>query len=167
MKVTEGSSSRQEEKPELTAAGMLARHSLAPAKQLENVWKTGMIPSQLLMRDRRRSAVLNNDSLADGATALDAEDDEEDPGDELAGTTDDKAGDSAVEIACGTAGAGVIPVEVVAAVVVPAGRGIAQVSADEGVTDDEHHDGDDEEADGPPFAQFQRLLHWDSGVRQV
>lgn len=124
-----------------------------------------MISSRLLMSYKRCTVILSNDNLADGATTLDAEDNEEDEGEELAGTADDEAGDSAVEFAGRAAGAGIIPVQVVVAVVVPAGRVIGQVSADEGTTDDEHHHGCNDEAYGPPLTQLQGFLHWDSGVR--
>lgn len=106
--------------------------------------------------------VLSDDRLVDGATALDAEDDEEDPGDELADTADDEASNSAVELAVVTSTAGIVVavVGVVAVGVVgPAVGGVCQKGADEGTADDEHHHSGDEEADGPPFVQSRWLLH--------
>lgn len=126
-----------------------------------------------LLGDRGRGVVvLSDDGLVDGATALDAEDDEEDPGDELADTADDEAGDTAVELAVVAAAAGVVAVVivvavVVVAVVVPAAGGVGQVGADESTADDEHHHGGDEEADGPPFVEPRGLLHWGGGVHRV
>jgi hypothetical protein len=88
----------------------------------------------------------------DEATALHAEDDEKNPGDELADTAESDHGNTAIPFAHVAIQAGVV----VAAVVGVGARVAARVAgveigAHESTADDEEDDGGDEEADAPPF----------------
>lgn len=114
----------------------------------------------------RSTVVLNRGMLLNRAAALDTEDDQEDPGDEFQDTSDDEAGDTAVELAIVTAGAGVVVavVVVVGVVGVPTTRSVGQVCADESTADDEEDHGTDEETDRPPLGHPGDILHRGTGV---
>lgn len=99
----------------------------------------------------RRSHV--GDVVLDETAALDAEDDEEDPADELADTAEDEHGDAAVPFTH-VGGDTVIAVGGVVGVATAVGAvavAVAGEDAEEGAADDEEDDGGDEETDTPPF----------------
>jgi hypothetical protein len=101
--------------------------------------------------------------VADFAAALDAEDDEQDPSNELEDAANDKHSNSAIELAHVGSGARVVVVGIVGAVV---GAGavvraavravvirVGGPCAHESTADDEADNGANEEADGPPFGE--------------
>lgn len=109
----------------------------------------------LWLAGRRRRVVLGDESL-DGATTLDAVDDEKDPGDELADTANHETGDCPVELAFVAIRAGVVVgviVVVAVGVAAPAARGVGQVCTGQSTADDKQHHSSNEEANRPPFGQ--------------
>jgi hypothetical protein len=86
------------------------------------------------------------------AAALHAEDDEKNPGDELADTAESDHGNTAIPFAHVA-----IQARVVVAVVGGVGAGVAagvagvEIGAHESTADNEEDDGGDEETDAPPF----------------
>ncbi len=111
------------------------------------------------------------DVVLDEAAALDAEDDEEDPADELADTAEGEHGDAAVPFTHvgGDAVIAVGGVVRVAAAVGAVAVAVAGEDAEEGAADDEEDDGGDEEADAPPFGNPRTggravLRHSEDGV---
>lgn len=106
----------------------------------------------MLLGNRLHGGVNVGDVVLDEAAALHAEDDEKNPGDELADTAKSDHGNTAVPFAHVAIKAGVVVAAVVGVVAgVAAGVAGVEIGAHQGTADDEEDDGGDEEADAPPF----------------
>jgi hypothetical protein len=116
---------------------------------------------ELLLLDGRVVDVCDGGVVV--AAALDAEDNEENPGNELANTADDEHSDATPELAhvrSNTVVVGVVRVivgRVRGGAVGAVFDGVGSPYSYQSTADDEADDGGDEEADGPPLGDARRL----------
>lgn len=123
------------------------------SSRLSRVGRLGSNVALLGHRLHRSNRGVNvGDVVLDEAAALHAEDDEKNPGDELADTAESDHGNTAIPFAhvAIQAGVGVAAVVGVGAGVAARVAGV-EIGAHQGTADDEEDDGGDEEADAPPF----------------
>ncbi len=111
---------------------------------------------ELLLLDWRMVDVCDGGVVV--AAALDAEDDKENPSNELANTSDDEHSNAAPELAHIRLNAVIVGIIVgrvraVGTVI----DGVGSPYSYQSTTDDEADDGGDEEADGPPLVEARRL----------
>ncbi len=139
--------------------GRTAMRAVPLAPNLSTGHRSGRIRRRGRRRSRRRGIlvadglVVVRDVGLDAPAALDAEDDEQDPCDELAHAADGDAGDAAVEHARVGARVGGAVGAVVARRAADAARG-GGPGADEPAARDDHDEGGDEEGDGPPLGEL-------------